>query len=262
MRFQMTKIIGFVGFVSFILWSGLMRLEPTKYSCKVNYYGIPNMSNFARIITKSQKLSYDYDYNYHRYVENIKNTCSDRYCELTNIIDIIDNIDNIEYYGHLLSNGNVLDQDVEALIEQKLYDKYDLRFYDLVLSWNTSNAFCKSIFNVSDDMSLKTNDIIDCYEPIFSNIKCQITLTKSYDFESYIFFFTCLSCACFSLVLIVTFVATIIRFYRYCRFYKSRTNQKFGFDKHNVYDEHKHNVYEHKHNIEVRSISPSSNSNE
>lgn len=247
MRFQITKIIGFVGIASFAIWSGLLRLEPVQHKCEVIHYGIPDMSILAHDIIEFQKSSYDTDYNYHRSIEYIKD--NSEFCDM---------IDNIEYYGHRISNGDMTTEMAEHKIEQNLRNQYNrlkIETYDLVLSWNTSRMFCRSILNVSSDMNLVPGDIIDCYESnalISSNninnanvFECKIELKKAYNFESYIFFFTCVAIVCFALVIIVTLLAMIVRI---CR--TNRTDgsirKKFGFNSENT-----------DQNIEVRSISPS-----
>jgi hypothetical protein len=246
MSFRITRAIGAIGILSFLLWITINVFTPIEKNCVVDYYGTPDLQVIAEDILDLQTSSYHVDYNYHKALrtQECLNTRFD--CDVTNTID---------YYGEAVTVNRITREEAISQITDQLEEIYSkMGIAELRLNWtvpifdtnqnpdmgeytdsdastivNTDMYMylidldeviiipeivgennCSATFEVDNSLDLEIGDIIPCYAPMFGD-ECQISLSKYTGFEGLGGFLMYVTGICLAFVCAVTALALFAR---------------------------------------------------
>ena len=220
MSFKITRAIGVIGLLSFILWLSIHTLSSVETKCQVEYYGTPDFRALADNILDMQASSYHYDDNYHRAL---------RSQECLNTRFDCDVIDKIDYLGGKLIDNEINREEALDLIQYQIEGIYERNgLAELRINWTvpiietvgfdypspdleiTGQRDCTATFEVSNVNYYDAGDTVVCFVPAFSS-ECRVELERHLNLDNIASFTAYVTGFCLAVVSLVTILAILAR---------------------------------------------------
>jgi hypothetical protein len=218
MSFKITRAIGVIGLLSFVLWLSIQALSSVETECQVEYYGTPDFRALADNILDMQASSYHYNDNYHRAL---------RSQECLNTRFDCDVIDKIDYLGGKLVDNEITREQALDNIQYQIEEIYERNgLAELRVTWSlpivevvdydypspdyVAYSKCTATFEVSNDGNYEIGESIICFTPSIGS-ECRVELERHLNLDSVASFTAYVTGFCLVVVSLVTIIAISAR---------------------------------------------------